>query len=466
MTTDPRLRRTRLWALFDRVALALCAGAVTSALVMCPPQIGKTKYWSQSFPAWWVGHRPDDRVVLGSHGAQYAAVQGRAVRDVMIRHGKTLFGGLQVRDDVSAANEWGIKGHRGGMVTAGVEGGVAGRSAELAIADDIIADAAAAESKHVKDRIWGWWEEELSARLQHGGRRVMIMTRRAVDDPPGRILELIEAGKEKRAVLNLPAVAEADENWPEWNWTRKAGEALVPELHSAEEYEQIRLARDPHVWAGLYQQRPYPRGGGDFKSEWFRIVDAEPAGISSWVRAWDLAASESPTAKRTAGVKVGKYRDGISNRYHIGDIRYGRWNPGRRNQIILETAKQDGRGVPVVIEREGGSGGMAQGDEIVRLLDGWHVVLVPATGSKELRAGPMAGQASVGNFTIRKAPWNSEFGSELDSFPGGPTIDMVDAAAHGYNRLAGSDQTITVTPKMSVPGRQMFGNQGGGSLFS
>ena len=120
----------------------------------------------------------------------------------------------------------------------------------------------------------------------------------------------------------------------------------------------------------------------------------------------------------------------------------------------------------MVIEREGGSGGMAQGDEIVRLLDGWHVILVPATGSKELRAGPMAGQASVGNFTIRKAPWNSEFGSELDSFPGGPTIDMVDAAAHGYNWLASNDPTVTISSKMSIPGRQMFGAGAGGRLFS
>lgn len=433
--TDGRFQRTRLWQLFDRLALALLAGSIMNLLIMCPPQVGKSRYWSEYFPAWWVGRNPMHRVVLGSHGAQYAASWGRETRNVIARQGHPVFG-VSLRDDVAAANEWKLADpHDGGMVTAGIEGGVAGRSAEIAIADDVVADAATAESKHVKDRIWGWWEEELSARLQKGGRRVMMMTRRAVDDPPGRIIELHEAGKEIWKIIKLPALAEEPEVWTELGWKRDVGEALVPELHPAAEYEAVRTARDPHVWAGLYQQRPYPRGGGDLKGEWFKIIDADPVRTMA-VRAWDLAASESPTAKRTAGVLMTKSKDGQGHRYHIADIRFGRWNPGKRNELILQTAHLDGKSVPIVIEQEGGSGGKAQVDEIKRLLDGWTVKEIPATGAKELRAGPMAGQASAGNLTIKKAPWNAEFLAEVDSFPGGPTIDMVDAAAHAYNFLA------------------------------
>jgi predicted phage terminase large subunit-like protein len=431
------MKMTRLWRLFDLVAWKLLLGSISAALIMCPPQVGKSQYWSRFFPTWWIGANPSHRVVLGSHGAQYAASWGRQVRDTLGRFGPAYFG-VHLRDDLAAANEWGLAApNTGGMVTAGIEGGVAGRSAEVVIADDIIADAATAESRLVKDRVWGWYEEELCSRLQHGGIRVMVMTRRAVDDPPGRIADLIQAGKEKGwAVLKLPAIAEETEHWPDWGWHREVGEALVPELHDAAEYEQIRLRLDPHVWAGLYQQRPYPRGGGDLRSEWFKIVDADQAAIAS-VRAWDLAGSESPTAKRTAGVLMTKRRDGTANRYHIPDVRYGRWNPGRRNEIIRQVAEHDGRGIPIVIEQEGGSGGKAQVEELKRLLDGWTVREASATGSKELRAGPLAGQASVGNLTIRKAAWNSEFHAEVDSFPGGPTIDMVDAAAHAYNYLAG-----------------------------
>lgn len=465
------MKRFDLWKLFDAVAIGLLVGLWSNALMEVPPQHGKSKYWSQAFPVFCQGKLPDSRVVLGAYGAQYAASWGRASRDTMRRVGPDLFG-LTVREDVAAANEWKVadlKGERvydAGMITAGIEGGVAGRSADVAIADDLIADDASGESKVTKDKVWNWWEAELSARLQKGGKRVMLMTRRAVDDPPGRIRDLIEAKKEVWKVISLPAIAEKDEclefpqmvfqgiTYPAYTWRRKAGAALVPELHPLEELKAVELGRNPHVWAGLYQQRPYPRGGGDLKGEWFIIVEADPA-CHRWCRAWDLAASESPSAKQTAGVKIGQWRKTgeQSNRYHIADAAAGRWAPGRRNQIIKQTAILDGRGVPIIIEQEPGSGGPAQVEEIRRMLDGWVVVSVPASrdGSKQMRADAMASQAQLGNITLRKAAWNIDFIAEANSFPAG-LIDMIDAAAHGYNFLAGGPGPVVI-PKSYNPSK-------------
>lgn len=465
--TNGRLQRTRLWALFDRLAVALLCGAIVNLVLMCPPQHGKSQYWSKYFPAWYLSHLPQHRIILASYAAGYATGWGRQARDVIVNHGLEIKDPalamprpLDVREDVSGASEWQLDGHEGGMVTSGYEGGIAGRAAELAIVDDPIKDAAIAASRAEKEKIWAWWEEELSARLQKGGRRVMLMTRRAVDDPIGRILKLHEQGKEKWTIIRLPAIAEEDENWPEWKWSRKAGEPLAAELHPLAELEGVKGARGNHVWAGLYQQRPYPRGGGDFKGEWFKIVDADPA-ASLKVRAWDLAYSESETAKRTAGVLMTKRRDGGVNKYHIENIVYGRWGSGRRNEKIVQQAKIDGKGVPIVFEEEGGSGGPTQVDELVRLLDGYRVIRSRAgTGAKELRADPMASQAEVGNFTIRSAAWNADFVSEMDAFPKGPTIDMVDAAAHAYNWLAaqddGPDVSSSFDPAATVPQGQIF----------
>lgn len=460
-----RFRRTRLWALFDRIAMELLKGRILNALIMCPPQVGKSQFWSWAFPAWWLTRLPETRIVLASHGAQYAASWGRKVRDLVSRNGSLV--GLDVRDDVSGASEWQLSEHEGGMVTAGVGGGIAGRPAELTIADDIVPDAQAASSRVERERIWSWWEEELSSRLQNQGRRVMVMTRRAVDDPPGRILELLKNGKESWTVVKLPAICEEPEDWPQWGWKREPGEALVPELHPLDELEGVRLARGPHVWAGLYQQRPYPRGGGDIKSEWFKIVSAHP--ISNLrCRAWDLAYSESPTAKRTAGILMGIRRDSASNRYHIENAVFGRWGPGVRNQKIVQQAILDGRGVPVILEEEPGSGGPAQVDELTRLLDGFKVVRSRAAraGSKQLRADAMAAQAQVGNFTIYEAPWNGEFLAEVDSFPDGPTIDMVDAAAHAYNFLAGDGGPVVMPSASSLAGKPIFNPKNGWRIFA
>jgi predicted phage terminase large subunit-like protein len=430
--SEGRLRRTALWALFDRVALALRADEVDNVLLSVPPQHGKSEFWSRFFPAWWIAHHPAHRVVLAAYSATYAGKWGRRVRDLFRRHPDRF--GLRVREDVYSRSEWELRDHEGGMVTAGIEGGIAGRPAELAIADDIIADVATAASRVMRDRAWDWWEEELCSRLQRGGKRVLLMTRRAEDDPVGRILELVAGGREQWAVITLPAIAEEDEYWPRWGWSRRRGEALVPELHPLQDLERVREARGQHVWAGLYQQRPYPRGGGDLKSEWFRVVEADPERAAA-VRAWDLAGSESKRAKRTAGVLMTKRQEGGVGKYHVSDIRVGRWNPGDRDRVIRQTAELDGRGVPVIIEQEPGSGGLAQVAAIVSMLAGWNVKAVPASGDKSTRADPLAAQASVGNVTVRLAPWTAEFLAEVDSFPDGPTIDMVDAAAHAFNWL-------------------------------
>ena len=458
------MSRTRLWALFDRVAIAVLLGFITNLLIEVPPQHGKSQYWSKYFPAWYLRHRPNHRIILSSYAAGYAAGWGREARDVVMRNSGLI--GSDVRDDVAGASEWKLDGHEGGMITSGYEGGISGRPAEIAIADDLIKDAAAATSKLEKDKIWLWWQEELSSRLQQGGIRIVIMTRRAVDDPIGRILKLHESGKEKWVRIRLPAIAEEDESLADLvdvhgrplnlKWSRKTGEALVPELHPIEGLLATQSAVNPNTWAGLYQQRPYPRGGGDLKSEWFKIVRGDPA-FATRVRAWDLAYSESPTAKRTAGVMMTKRREGESNKYHIADVNFGRWGPGIRNEKIKQQAQIDGRGVPIVFEEEPGSGGPAQVDELVRLLDGWTVIRSRASrgGSKELRAMAMGGQAQVGNMTLREAPlWNAEFAAEVDSFPGGPTIDMVDAAAHAYNYLAGEEVArIPASAQVILPGK-------------
>lgn len=469
--------KTRLWELFDRIALCLVAGVFSSALIMCPPQHGKSEFWSKYFPAWYLGHFPNHRIVLGAYGAQFASGWGRATRDTVRDFGEAVFG-VGLREDVAAANEWktvdpkGEKFFDGGMVTAGIEGGIAGRPAELAIADDLISDDDAGQSQTIKDKVWNWWENEMCARLQKAPnrRRVMLMTRRAEDDPIGRIMKLVKEKREDFQVFKLPAIAEEDECFefpeitfagvthPAFKWERKAGEALCPELHDKAELEATKksVGETSQAWSGLRQQLPVARGGGDFKGEWFKIVDANPIPFSR-VRAWDLAYSTNPNAKRTAGCLMSKCRDGQNYRYHIEDIKAGRWGSGARNKMIVEQAKIDGKGVHIVLEEEPGSGGPTQIDELIRLLDGYAVTRTRAAteGSKILRADPMMSQAEVGSVSMMAGAWNQEFHNEVNGFPTATLKDMVDAAAHAYNHLAGFVDDVVPSdydPDDDIPG--------------
>ena len=105
------------------------------------------------------------------------------------------------------------------------------------------------------------------------------------------------------------------------------------------------------------------RDPGDyFQAQWFGpLLDPEkdlwPATECTRVRWWDLAASEKPDAARTAGVKMARHRRGVRAIEHC---RVFRATPGKRDDLIVQTAKADGRHVIVGIEIEGGSGGPAQ----------------------------------------------------------------------------------------------------------
>jgi hypothetical protein len=57
------------------------------------------------------------------------------------------------------------------------------------------------------------------------------------------------------------------------------------------------------------------------------------------------------------------------------------------------------------------------------------------TGSKEVRADPLASQASVGKVKILSGVWNQSFLDELEHFPVGKLKDQVDAAGGGFNKL-------------------------------
>lgn len=175
-------------------------------------------------------------------------------------------------------------------------------------------------------------------------------------------------------------------------------------------------------------------GGSIFRREWFEVVDAVPRNsLVRRVRAWDLAASVSDDAKRTAGVRLSKDPDGI---YTVEHVVLGRWTPGDRDNQILATAKGDGRGCQVLVEQEPGSGGIAQVDAIVKLLSSYRAEGIRVTGDKLVRAGPAASQAESRRLRLVKGEWNARFLDELEAFPEGAYADQVDALALGFNHLA------------------------------
>ena len=203
----------------------------------------------------------------------------------------------------------------------------------------------------------------------------------------------------------------------------------------AESYIDQSLARlDPVTRRQLlYGDWTARQSGGVFKRETIPVLDALPQSWSK-VRAWDLAGSEGGNYTVGCLVSYGPHPLPLGG-WCVEHVVRGRWTPAARDEVILNTARADGKLVRVIIEQEGGSGGIAQVESIKRTLSGYSVTAVRPTGDKLTRAGPFATQAGIGRVAVVRGPWLAAFLDELEAFPDGEYDDQVDSASMGYLSL-------------------------------
>jgi len=218
------------------------------------------------------------------------------------------------------------------------------------------------------------------------------------------------------------------------------GELLFPERFSEAQVADLERTMGSYASAGQLQQRPAPRGGGMFRQDWFKVVDAAPVGCQ-WVRGWDLAATANDNAAWTAGVKIGRAPDG---RFYIADSRRIQGTAADAERLIVNTASQDGQAVTGSLPQDPGQAGKAQVQYLIRQLAGYAYRASPESGDKETRALPLAAQAEAGNVLLIRGDWNRDFLAELETFPMGKFKDQVDAATRAFSDLVKPQpQTLT-----------------------
>ena len=401
---------------------AVAAGRVDRLMVLMPPGSAKSTYGSVLLPAWWLMRHPRHAIIAASHTAALAAHFGRQVRRLADAHPDTL--GYKLMRDSRASHRFSTD-LGGEYFATGLGGGITGRRADLVLIDDPVRSQAEADSASRRDQVWDWYRSELATRLKPRGRIVLIMTRWHVDDLGGRLL----AGDDGWTVLKLPAIAEADDPF------RAPGEALWPAHEDLAALARKREAVGPRAWAALYQQAPRPPGGALFRVGRIDAVEAAPAGLAA-VRAWDLAATAATQGRDpdwTVGLKLA--RDAMGRVFVLDVIRL-RGGPHEVADAIVATAHRDGRGVSVGLPQDPGQAGKQQVAWLAALLAGHRVVASAETGSKLVRATPVAAQADAGNLVMLRAGWNTAFVEELRDFPQGRHDDQVDALARGFAMLA------------------------------
>lgn len=432
----------------DRVV----SGEIKKLLIFAPPQHGKSRLVSELFPAYWLGRRPDDPVLLASYAAGLAHSKSRIARDLILDTPfRGVFGNLSpydvprdLRDDSRAVDEWRLaQPHRGGLRAAGVGGGLTGHPGVLGIIDDPFSNWEEAQSLTIRNKVYDWYRSVFRTRIWETGAIVMIMTRWHEDDIAGRLLK--SQGDEWH-VLRLPAIAETqDERDLNDKYLgqsqgqsdplgREAGEPLAPMRFSKTALGGLKRDVGSLVWAAEYQGVPRPPEGNRFKRSWYPIVRAAPKDAVR-VRYWDKGGTKDGGAF-TAGVLVAVTLDGF---IYIEDVKRGQWSSHERERVIKQTAildaeKYGAEEMRIYIEQEPGSGGKESAENTIRNLQGFNIARDLPSGNKDVRLEPFAAQSEAGNVSLVRGLWNEDWLDEMAAIPNSSYRDQADATAGAYNK--------------------------------
>lgn len=188
------------------------------------------------------------------------------------------------------------------------------------------------------------------------------------------------------------------------------------------------------------------KAGEFFQKQYFKVVKV-PSNCRSVIRYWDRASGESEASDWSVGIKLGKGEDGF---YYVLDMVRVKASPAKLEAIISNTASQDGKNCTVYLEQDPGQAGVADVDNYIRLLAGYHVKVNRVSVDKVTRAKPVSAQCERGNVIVTEAKWNEEFFNELESFPPkkGGHDDIVDSLSGAFNMMVGGNYSLSDFVKM------------------
>ncbi|MGI8422986.1 MAG: phage terminase large subunit [Chloroflexota bacterium] len=435
---------------------AVTRGELRHLLINIPPRHMKSLSVSVFWPCWEWLTWPERRWLFSSYALSLSVRDSLKCRRLIEspwyqRNWAHVF---QLTSDQNAKLRF-DNSATGYRIATSVDGGNTGEGGDRIVVDDPH-NVREAESDIVREGVLTWWDEVMPSRLNDPktGARVVVMQRVHERDLAGHILErgewhhlCLPAEYEPRSFTGVPAPPDANRAMDAQphdvcpiavDPRARDGELLWPERIGPVEIAAYKRDLGAYAYAGQYQQRPVPREGALFRSEWFRAL---PVGFDLLrprlhiVQYWDLAWSERASADYTAAVTVGI--DPGTQKLYVLDVWRGRVQEQTLHETVAERIVQQ-RPLVVGVE-ESAYKQRATQDLIARVnrlvSASGHTATATAlrvTRDKVFRARIPAGRAEAGFVYVdRSAPWWQALETELLRFPKGAHDDQVDALSGG-----------------------------------
>ena len=404
-------------------------------IIQTPPQHGKSLTITETFPSWYMGKYPKNRIIEVSYNEDTARRFGRKNMEKVEQFGKSLFnlstGSIWTTTEFELSNGWGK------MMSRGVMSGITGNPANLMVIDDPIKNRAEADSEAYREKLWGEWQNSMKSRFAAGAKVIIIATPWHEDDLMSRVI----AREPNVTVLRLPVEAEENDLLG-----RNPGEALAPELgkdnHWLEQFKSGYI-NDPanggmRAWQALYQCSPRVEGGNIVRREWWKYYDRRdiPAFATTLISV-DAAFKDADDNDFVAIEVWGK----LGNNYYLRYCLNQHLNFPNTVQAIRLMKRLFPESQYILVEDK------ANGSAIIQTLRSEFIGVIAVTpkGGKVARVHAVSPAIESGNvFIPMDEAWAEEFVDQFTAFPAAAHDDMVDCASQALSFMIFSNGLAAV----------------------
>lgn len=413
----------------DEAIEAYERGISSYFIVTLPFRHGKSDIISRYLPPYFFGRLSDSEIILTTHTADLSEKMSKdAAKILQSEKYKRVFLDTRINPKACSASYFEIMNKLGKLFTAGLNGSVTGKGADLLIVDDYLKSRAEAESLTIRNRQWEAFTNDLMTRLAPVHIVIILATRWHIDDIIGRIINKMKEDDDfpKFKLLSFPAMSDKYETG-----------YLFPERFTEKWYKMQFSSLGKYAAAALLQCDPVIRGGNLFRVENIKVEDSFPDNLK-YVRFWDLASTEKERVKDdpdyTVGTKAALRKENGKDHLYVANVKRLQAEAPRRNALIKTTAEIDGKGIYQGIESVAGYKDTYT--IIKKLLAGKSVVKeCNVSKDKIIRATPLEPIFEDGNVHILKGEWNQLWLDEFQAFPSGEHDDQVDSLSGAYEIL-------------------------------
>lgn len=399
-------------------------GESVRMLISVPPRVGKSFTITETLPTWFVGRNPNAMCILTAYNSELAERFGDKNRQKAKQFWKELWN-LQVSPSQDNKGLFEVKGHRGGIMSVGITGGITGNGGRLIIVDDPYKNGQEASNPTIRDTIEAMFRDSVLTRAEGKGNSIIVIhTRWHEDDLIGKLSK-----EEGWYVINIPMVADGGFDV----LGRKKGELLVPELgFDQQRVEETMRSVGKRVWNALYQGKPSLENGNLFQRHYFKIYEKNelPMTFDEISQSWDLSVDNKKTSDFVAGQVWG--RKGADH-YLIKRIKK-RMSFTETVEMIKQVLATYPEARRIYIEKRANGGAVIE--TLNKEIGG--IIAVNPKESKVQRANAVSVYFEAGNIHIPSEQMDQnieDYINEFMRFPNSDHDDEVDATTQYLNEV-------------------------------